>query len=232
MMRFFCYNQIFQSRFLMPKQKLKQWLPTPEKLHESKIMKWFAPFVADPRLWHLHRDSLTRAVYLGVLCAFFPLPGQMPLAIAGALLLRANIPMAVALTWITNPLTTIPVVWLSYSVGAIITGESLIGIKTVGVILSDITLWATGHLDNPFAHHLFSLKAFIVGLIVSAIITSIIFGLLFRLAFHYHIVRSWRKRAGYNAKAPRFHTQKGHKIRERHQAQQNAKPDSDDDFSI
>lgn len=212
----------------MPKQKLKKWLPTPEKLHESRVMKWFAPFIADPRLWHMHRDSLTRAVYIGVLCAFFPLPGQMPLAIIGALLLRANIPMAVALTWITNPLTTIPVFWFAYCVGAFITGEPLIGIRTIGVILSDFTLWITGHSTNPFAHHLFSIKAFVIGLSVSGIVTSLLLGLIFRLVFQYHIINSWQKRAGYNANAPRFHTQKGHKQRENKQSQDN----HDEDFSI
>ena len=189
----------------MPKQKLKKWLPTPEKLRESRVVGWFAPFLADPRLWQMNRGALTRAVYIGVLCAFFPLPGQMPLAIAGALLLRANIPMAVALTWITNPLTTIPVFWLAYSVGAFLIGEPMIGIRTVGVIVADFSLWMTGHGVNPFSNHLFSLKAFIV--------------------LQYRIVASWQKRLGYNASAPRFHTQKGHKMRD-------AKDNEPEDFSI
>lgn len=213
----------------MPKKTLKKWLPTPEKLHENRIMKWFAPFITDPRLWHMHRDALTRAVYIGVLCAFFPLPGQMPLAIIGALLIRANIPMAVALTWITNPLTTIPVFWFAYSLGAFILGEPVIGIRTIGVILSEFTLWVAGQGVSPFMHHLFSPKAFIVGLTVCAIITSIILGLLFRWIFHYHIISTWQKRAGYNAQAPKFNTQKGHKQRELAQAQQHQE---DEDSSI
>ena len=98
----------------MPKQRLKAWLPTPEKLHQNRIVRCFAPFLADARLWHMNRNSLGRAVYIGVLCAFFPLPGQMPLAIIGALLFRANVPMAIALTWLTNPLTTIPIFWVLF----------------------------------------------------------------------------------------------------------------------
>ena len=209
----------------MPKQKLKKWLPTPEKLRESRVVGWFAPFLADPRLWQMNRGALTRAVYIGVLCAFFPLPGQMPLAIAGALLLRANIPMAVALTWITNPLTTIPVFWLAYSVGAFLIGEPMISIRTVGVIVADFSLWMTGHGVNPFSNHLFSLKAFIVGLIVCAVVTSIAMGLLFNFILQYRIVASWQKRLGYNASAPRFHTQKGHKMRD-------TKDNEPEDFSI
>ncbi|WP_432481505.1 DUF2062 domain-containing protein [Moraxella sp. ZY200743] len=212
----------------MPKKKLQKWLPTPEKLSESRIMGWFAPFIADPRLWHMNRGALTRAVYIGVLCAFFPLPGQMPLAIIGALLLRANIPMAIALTWITNPLTTIPVFWASYCVGAFLLGEPMIGIRTIGIVISDFSLWVTGNGVNPFANHLFSLKAFTLGLVVCGIITSAVLGLLFRVLWQYYIVNSWQKRLGYNTKAPRFRTQKGHKLRD-------AKSQTDnnpEDFSI
>lgn len=209
----------------MPKQKLKKWLPSPEKLRENRVIGWFAPFLADPRLWQMNRGALTRAVYIGVLCAFFPLPGQMPLAVIGALLFRANIPMAVALTWITNPLTTIPVFWFAYSVGAFLIGEPMIGIRTIGVVVANFSLWITGNGSNPFSAHLFSLNAFIVGLIVCGIVSSIIAGLLFNFFLQYRIVTSWQKRLGYNANAPRFHTQKGHKLRD-------AKEDTPEDFSI
>lgn len=209
----------------MPKQTLKSWLPTPEKLQKNRIISLFAPFLVDPRLWHMNRGSLTRAVYVGVLCAFFPLPGQMPLALIGALLFRANVPMSIALTWITNPLTTIPVFWVAYCVGAIIIGEPVIGIRGMGIILSDLTLWLVGNGDNPFLmHRIFSLKAFICGLLVCGILSSIILGIAFRIFWQYRISHDWQKRKGYNATAPKFRTQKGHKIRE--QSQHN------DDFSI
>lgn len=218
------HTNFITLHYLMPKKRIKAWLPTPEKLRENRVVRWFAPFLADPRLWHLNRGSLNRAVYIGVLCAFFPLPGQMPLAIIGALLFRANVPMAIALTWLTNPLTTIPVFWFAYSVGAFLLDEPLIGLRTLGVVLSDFSLWITGHGGNPFEKHTFSLMAFGLGLLICGMITSIVAGLLFRLAWQYHIVADWRKRHGYNANAPKFTQQKGHKARE--------KADNDEDFSI
>lgn len=208
----------------MPKQRIKAWLPTPEKLRENRMIRWFAPFLADPRLWHINRGALNRAVYIGVLCAFFPLPGQMPLAIIGALLFRANVPMAIALTWLTNPLTTIPVFWFAYSVGAWLIDEPLIGLRTVGMVLSDVTLWLTGNGGSPFGQHSFSLTAFGLGLLICGIVSSILAGIIFRLVWQYHIVTDWRKRLGYNANAPKFNRQKGHKARER--------ANNDEDFSI
>lgn len=219
----------------MPKNKIKAWLPTPEKLRENRLVAMFAPFLADPRLWQMNRNSLNRAVYVGVLAAFFPLPGQMPLAIIGALIARANIPMAVALTWITNPLTGIPVFWLAYSLGALLLGEPLIGLRAIGMILTDLTLWATADGVNPFTHHkIFSWQAMAVGLVLSAIITSIVLGIAFRLFWHYRTVRDWQARHGYNAKAPKFSSQKGHKLRDklRNQHTQQTQQSSDNDFSI
>ena len=172
----------------------------------------------------MNRGSLTRAVYIGVLCAFFPLPGQMPLAIAGALIFRANIPMSVALTWLTNPVTAIPVFWFAYYVGAWFTSEPPIGLRTIGRILADLSLWILGDAANPFlVYQFFSFKAFLIGLLICALVTSLVLGLAFRIGWQLIVTQDWQKRHGYNANAPKFRSQKGHKAREASQ---------DDDFSI
>lgn len=208
----------------MPKQRLKAWLPSPESLRQSKVFGWFAPFLGDHRLWQLNRNALRRGIYVGVLCAFFPLPGQMPLALMGALLTRANVPMSVALTWITNPLTTIPVFWFAYTVGATLLGEPLIGIRTVGMMLTELTLWIFGNGAPPPAH-VFSFSAFGLGLLICGVVSSLLAGLIFHYVWQWRIVVDWRKRHGYNENAPKFSTQKGHKSREN----QN---NNIDDFSI
>ncbi len=176
------------------KSRLKKWLPKPEELRKNKILKLFAPFLADPRLWHMNRNTLVRAVYIGVMCAFFPLPGQMPLALIGALLFRANIPMAIGLTWLTNPITTLPVFWVAYYVGAILLDEPIISIRTIGKVITDITAWAMGDGGNPFVHQLFSLKAFVLGLIICAVLSSLILGLAFSWLWRYRTIRNWKKR--------------------------------------
>ncbi|MDO4895771.1 MAG: DUF2062 domain-containing protein [Moraxella sp.] len=195
----------------MPKKHLKVWLPTPEKLQESRIIRWFAPFLSDPRLWHMNRNALNRAVYIGVFCAFLPLPGQMPLAVIGALVFRANVPMAIALTWLTNPITAIPISWFAYYVGAILLGQPPLNIHAIATILSQISAWLMKNGDSPFYNSPFSLTAFGLGLLICAIITSIIAGVIFRFIWQYHTMVSWRKRHGYNENAPKFTNQKGRK---------------------
>ena len=180
----------------VPKKRLKDLLPTPEKVLESRTLKYFGPQLADPRLWHFNRHSLNKAVYIGVLSAFFPLPGQMLLALIGALIFRANVPMALGLTWITNPLTTLPVFYAGYYIGAKILDVPMISLRTIGRMISDLSLWIISDGANPFITFkgTVSLTAFCLGLTILAIITSIICGLAFKAIWRYKTVTSWQKR--------------------------------------
>lgn len=202
---------LFIFSHVMPKQQLKAWLPKPEELRKNKVIAVFAPFLADARLWHLNRNSLIRAIFVGVMCAFFPLPGQMPLALMGALAFRANIPMSIALTWLTNPLTGLPVYWFAYLVGATLLGEPAIGLRTVGVVLTDTTVWLFHNGANPFiGQQIFSLKVFALGLVVTGLLTSLILSLAFSLFWRYRIAKDWKKRQGYQSHIPKFSLQEKH----------------------
>lgn len=180
----------------MPQNRLKKLLPTPEKILESRILKLFAPHLADPRLWQFNRHSLNKAVYIGVLSAFFPLPGQMLLALIGALIFRANVPMALGLTWITNPVTTLPVFYAGYYIGAKILDEPMINLRVIGRMIADFSLWVLSNGANPFITYrgTVSIAAFCLGLTILAIVTSIICGLAFKGIWRYKTVTSWQKR--------------------------------------
>lgn len=191
----------------MPKKSLKNLLPTPEKILESRALRVFAPHLADPRLWHFNRHSLNKAVYIGVLSAFFPLPGQMPLALIGALIFRANVPMALGLTWITNPLTTLPIFYAGYYIGAKIIDVPMISLRLIGRMLADFSLWILSDGANPFITYkgTVSITAFCVGLTILAIISSIICGLAFKGIWRYKTVANWQKRHQNLSKKPPKH---------------------------
>ena len=53
-------------------------------------------------------------MFLGLL----PIPGQTPLVLFAALMLRVNLPLAAISVWISNPLTFVPIFYFAYRIGA------------------------------------------------------------------------------------------------------------------
>lgn len=102
----------------MPKNFIKRYLPDQKKIREHKYIKLFGELLHDGNIWHLNRHSVARAFSVGVFCAFLPLPFQMLIAAAMAILARANLPLSVCLVWITNPFTMPAIFYFTYRVGA------------------------------------------------------------------------------------------------------------------
>lgn len=86
-------------------RKIKERMPTKQELHNYKVLKPIAHLLADSRLWHLNRRTVASGVAIGVLMGFLPLPIQMLLAATVAIIAKANVPLAIVSTWITNPFT-------------------------------------------------------------------------------------------------------------------------------
>lgn len=107
---------------MTPKQLFERFMPDVDKVRDNKHLKLFGPTLLDPALWFLSRHSVAKAYLVGLICAFIPVPFQMVLAAAGAIWLRANLPISVALVWLTNPLTMPPMFYMAYKVGAWVSG--------------------------------------------------------------------------------------------------------------
>lgn len=105
----------------MPKNFIKRYMPDPSKITKNKQMnKVFGTLLHDPNLFHLNRRSVSMAFFVGLFMAFVPLPSQMIMAAAAAILLRCNLPISVSLVWISNPITIPPIFYFAYKVGATI----------------------------------------------------------------------------------------------------------------
>ena len=65
-----------------------------------------------------------RGLAAGVFSGCFPLFGlQTILGIALATLIKGNLLLAVAATWVSNPVTYLPLYWLNYKVGSLVLGN-------------------------------------------------------------------------------------------------------------
>lgn len=104
----------------MPKKLLKKLFPNLESFRNDQSLEIFSHAGRNPNLWHLNRRSVSRAIGIGLFCAFVPIPGQMIVAAALAIILRANIPISAIVVWVSNPLTMPALFYTAYKFGAII----------------------------------------------------------------------------------------------------------------
>jgi len=103
---------------------LRRYFTDVSRRYRQKEHPWYmAPLtyvMNHPVYFSVSRRSIARGVWIGVFVAFIPIPMQMGVAAALALVARVNIPVAVLGVWVTNPLTMLPLFYLAYRLGAAI----------------------------------------------------------------------------------------------------------------
>ena len=166
----------------MPRQFIKKHIPRAEKILEYPLLRRMQPFLSTPELWHLHRRSASGACFIGLFCAFLPLPGQTIIAAALAFGFRCNLPISISLVWVTNPLTICPMFFFAYRLGA-----WLLGIEATE------TRWELSWdaLAVQFSAVWWPL---ITGSLVCGWVTGISSMVAARLLWRLHVIRRWRYR--------------------------------------
>lgn len=180
------------------KRWLKKWLPNHDSMHRDQNMRWITKWLhARPYLWALNRKTVAKGVGAGLLVAFIPVPAQIILSSLLALLLRANLPVAIVVTLITNPFTFVPINFLIYHIGIFITGGN--GIVNPPPIHELKLQWASISLVSQEMIVWFKSlgKSYLIGLLVLSISSSIIgyclVDLIWRISIWWHL-RSRRSR--------------------------------------
>lgn len=101
----------------MPRKHFKRWLPDASTFRDRPSLQFLGTLLHDPNIFHLNRHSVSVAFAVGLFLAFLPIPGQIPLAALFAFWLRCNLPLAIALVWISNPLTFPVIFYFCYQLG-------------------------------------------------------------------------------------------------------------------
>ncbi len=166
----------------MPRRFLRRWLPHPDRLTKHKSLRWLGPLVDNPNLFHLHRRSVSMAVFVGLFCAFVPLPGHFVVAGLIAILVRCNLPIAVLLVFISNPFTLTPQLVLVYKVG-----QRLLGRDATRVAFELSWDWFVQQGD-----------AVLVPVVIGSLATGLTLGALgyiaVRLCWRWQVQSAWRAR--------------------------------------
>ncbi len=84
---------------------LRKFMPKRDELARNKYLAPIAHRFLTPELWRFTRRSVPRGVALGLFAAFIVPLGQIFLAAFLALPARANVPLSVGVTFVTNPFT-------------------------------------------------------------------------------------------------------------------------------
>ena len=166
----------------MPRKFFKKISPDPKKIKENRFLSIFGDWLHEPQLWHLNRYSASVAIGIGLFCAFIPVPFQMVIAAALAIMFKANLPVSVATCWVTNPLTIPPMFYFAYKVGA----------------------WTLGTPESPFEFELsmdwlqnellLIWKPFLLGCLICAVVAGLLGYFAIQMAWRYHVVMAWRAR--------------------------------------
>jgi len=166
----------------MPKHLIKRFTPSPEKLKAHPHLKYFGSKIQDPSLWGLNRRSAAGAVAVGIFCAWLPIPFQMVVAAFLAILFRVNLPLSVALVWISNPITMPPLFYMGYRLGASILQQPLMEF--------DFELsyeWIANALGTIA-------PAMFLGCLIIGCICSLVSYWGFTLFWRYNTAKKWKQR--------------------------------------
>lgn len=101
-----------------PVNWLRRHVPTRETIHRYRILRPFAPHLAQPALWRLTRRSVPRAVALGLFVGVIIPFLHTAIAAILAIPVRANVAITAAFTLLVNPLTIPPLYYAAYRIGS------------------------------------------------------------------------------------------------------------------
>jgi len=105
------------------KHRVLQRLPNRETIAKKRWLRWLGAGLHHHRLWHMSRRGVSLGMALGMFFAFLAPVAQMPLSAAASVAFKANLPIALASTLVTNPFTYAPVYWAAWRVGGYILGH-------------------------------------------------------------------------------------------------------------
>ncbi len=106
-----------------PSMPYRKYLPSRDQLRRTRTLRFLGEMIFEPNLWHFNRHSVSFAFLIGTFCCFLPIPFQMVPCLMLAVWIRCNIPLSVAIVWISNPITMPPIFYGTYKLGTWMLGQ-------------------------------------------------------------------------------------------------------------
>lgn len=175
----------------MARKFIKRFMPDVRRVRHHKHLQIFGNLLHNPNLWHLNRYSVSSAFAIGLFMASMPIPFQMLPAALIAILVHANLPISVALVWISNPVTMPPFFYFCYKVGTWI-----LQIQPQPFKFEISWDWLVQHLAHDW-------QPLLLGCVVVGTVLSLLGYFGMRIFWRWHVIREWEARKTKRATARR-----------------------------
>jgi len=115
-----------------------------KKISKSEKLKEFIKkYKIPPEYLSTNRKMVSKAVLIGLFIAFIPMPMQMLLVVAMMPFFKFNVPIGLAMCWLSNPFTMPPMYYMEY-----LTGSFFLDSEALEV---EMTLeWFSENIDDIF----------------------------------------------------------------------------------
>ena len=117
----------------------------------------------------VNRRMITRGVAVGLFWGFIPMPMQMLAVMATTPFLRFNVPIAISMVWLSNPITMPPMYYMEYLTGNFLLGRE--GIEDIELTMS----WFAENFDDILV------PLYVGTAFYSIVVTAIVYVVLNRL---------------------------------------------------
>lgn len=135
----------------------------------SKIDTFLEKYNLPKAYLSVNRRMITRGVAVGLFWGFIPMPMQMLAVMATTPFLRFNVPIAISMVWLSNPITMPPMYYMEYLTGNFLLGRE--GIDDIELTMS----WFTENFDDILV------PLYVGTAFYSIVVTGIIYVVLNRL---------------------------------------------------
>jgi uncharacterized protein (DUF2062 family) len=160
----------------------KKFCPDLKSIEHSSSLRKLKKYLHHSYLWDLEREVVARGVAIGLFVGVIPIiPFQTLLALFLCIFFRGNFAIAFLATWISNPITIVPITYFTYYIGTLILG------KNGAFVVHDYTLdFSNLHVFwSSFTAWFYQFgKAFFVGLPIISIGAALIGYFLVTLIWH------------------------------------------------
>jgi uncharacterized protein (DUF2062 family) len=176
----------------VPRKYFRKYLPDAASVRANRWVAMFGTLLHHPNLWNLNRDSVAGAVAIGLFAGLVPGPLQMVTAALLAIPLRRNLPVALLVTFYTNPFTIVPLYIIAYGYGALLLGGNH-GEFAFQPFAMD---WSNWYQLGALLDWMFALgKPLAVGLVALALSLAALGFFAVQIGWRAYVVLAWRARA-------------------------------------